>query len=314
MKIIAHRGAGFAAPENTMPAFISAIEHGANAVEIDIRLTKDKKVVVAHDLGFSRVMCGEKAKEARNICDMTLEEVCKVKLPYAGHLQEFFPEDGYEDETHYYIPWCLDDKETIFSLYNRLLKEAEVFASHDEKSDFIFSQYEKIYGEKYAELLKEDNRKASYSPLEEFLIWLKSESKCEFAEIEFKDLGLIQEVDRLIRDFGVAGKCILFSGVVEINEEIQAFYKDNKKPLGLRLGANIRHVNERTLKMIEDWDLYEVGLNAYDFSDVETAILIEKGIEVFVNLGDTPKWWDKMKRLRVKGFKTNCIREYVSGI
>lgn len=47
-EIVAHRGITTDYPENTIPAFQKAIEMGADAVELDVRLTKDKVPVVFH--------------------------------------------------------------------------------------------------------------------------------------------------------------------------------------------------------------------------------------------------------------------------
>lgn len=47
-QIVAHRGVATQYPENTLPAFKRAIELGADAVELDVRLTKDKIPVVFH--------------------------------------------------------------------------------------------------------------------------------------------------------------------------------------------------------------------------------------------------------------------------
>jgi len=47
-EIVAHRGIAIDYPENTLPAFQKAIELGADAVEFDVRLTKDKIPVVFH--------------------------------------------------------------------------------------------------------------------------------------------------------------------------------------------------------------------------------------------------------------------------
>ncbi|MBX9928399.1 MAG: glycerophosphodiester phosphodiesterase [Gemmatimonadaceae bacterium] len=49
MEIIAHRGASADAPENTLAAFRRAIEVGADAVELDVHLTRDGVLVVHHD-------------------------------------------------------------------------------------------------------------------------------------------------------------------------------------------------------------------------------------------------------------------------
>jgi glycerophosphoryl diester phosphodiesterase len=47
--VIAHRGASAVAPENTLAAFERAMELGAEAVELDAKLTSDGQVVCFHD-------------------------------------------------------------------------------------------------------------------------------------------------------------------------------------------------------------------------------------------------------------------------
>lgn len=49
--IIAHRGASSYAPENTLEAFELAVSQGATMIELDIRETADKVLVVHHDRG-----------------------------------------------------------------------------------------------------------------------------------------------------------------------------------------------------------------------------------------------------------------------
>ncbi len=52
--IFAHRGASAYAPENTLAAFALAIEQGADAIELDVKLTVDGHVVAFHDLTVER--------------------------------------------------------------------------------------------------------------------------------------------------------------------------------------------------------------------------------------------------------------------
>jgi len=47
--VVAHRGASYDAPENTLPAFKLAWEQGADAIEGDFLLTKDGHIVCIHD-------------------------------------------------------------------------------------------------------------------------------------------------------------------------------------------------------------------------------------------------------------------------
>ena len=57
-KIQAHRGASAYLPENTLEAFALAVEQGADGIELDIHLTKDGEIVVAHDERLERVSDG----------------------------------------------------------------------------------------------------------------------------------------------------------------------------------------------------------------------------------------------------------------
>jgi len=49
MLVIAHRGASFELPENTLPAFERAIELGADAIELDVHADAAGRLVVTHD-------------------------------------------------------------------------------------------------------------------------------------------------------------------------------------------------------------------------------------------------------------------------
>lgn len=57
-KIQAHRGASAYRPENTLEAFSLAIEQKADGLELDVHLSKDGYVVVAHDARLERVSNG----------------------------------------------------------------------------------------------------------------------------------------------------------------------------------------------------------------------------------------------------------------
>jgi len=52
--LFAHRGASGEAPENTMPAFERAIEHGIPYLEMDCHATSDGEIVICHDADLDR--------------------------------------------------------------------------------------------------------------------------------------------------------------------------------------------------------------------------------------------------------------------
>ncbi|OJW03211.1 MAG: glycerophosphodiester phosphodiesterase [Planctomycetales bacterium 71-10] len=55
VEFVAHRGESADAPENTMPAFNLAWERGVKAIELDVHLSRDGVLVVAHDADMKRV-------------------------------------------------------------------------------------------------------------------------------------------------------------------------------------------------------------------------------------------------------------------
>jgi glycerophosphoryl diester phosphodiesterase len=54
IEVIAHRGASASAPENTLSAIRAAVACGADAVEIDVRRSRDGEYVVLHDHTLGR--------------------------------------------------------------------------------------------------------------------------------------------------------------------------------------------------------------------------------------------------------------------
>jgi glycerophosphoryl diester phosphodiesterase len=57
--IFGHRGASAHAPENTLASFRLAAQQGAEAVELDAKLTTDGEVFVFHDLSLQRTTDGK---------------------------------------------------------------------------------------------------------------------------------------------------------------------------------------------------------------------------------------------------------------
>ena len=65
-----HRGYSSRAPENTMAAFESALEHGSPRIELDVQMTTDGVAVVTHDTSLRRC-----TGTSANIYDLTCEQV-----------------------------------------------------------------------------------------------------------------------------------------------------------------------------------------------------------------------------------------------
>jgi glycerophosphoryl diester phosphodiesterase len=71
---IAHRGASYLAPENTVAAANLAWELGADAVEIDVYLTKDNRVMALHDKDTKRTTGGSRNLAIKDNPSLMLRE------------------------------------------------------------------------------------------------------------------------------------------------------------------------------------------------------------------------------------------------
>ncbi len=88
MLVIGHRGAAGLAPENSMEAFTAGVKAGADILECDVRLTKDRIPVVIHDATTSRTH-GTRVV----IANHTLDELRQMDFtPKIPSLQEFLDE------------------------------------------------------------------------------------------------------------------------------------------------------------------------------------------------------------------------------
>ncbi|MFQ5572128.1 MAG: glycerophosphodiester phosphodiesterase family protein, partial [Rhodothermales bacterium] len=90
-----HRGARGLRPENTIPAFLHALELGVTTLEMDVVIAKDGTVVVSHEPWFSGTICSlpsgepvpiDRHKEYR-IFEMTYDEVARFDCGSRGHFR-----------------------------------------------------------------------------------------------------------------------------------------------------------------------------------------------------------------------------------
>lgn len=82
--VVAHRGDSANYPENTMPAFLSAVKMGIDVLETDVHLTKDNQIVIWHDPSLERNTDGKGKIE-----DFTFDELQKFDAGYT-----FTKDDG----------------------------------------------------------------------------------------------------------------------------------------------------------------------------------------------------------------------------
>lgn len=144
----------------------------------------------------------------------------------------------------------------------------------------------------------------------EFDAWLATVGYDLTVEVEFKTKGMCPRMDEILASSKNVSRYIFFSGDREVLDEMQAHYREKGKPEGLRLGANIRFINDRTMDFVRRSDLWEVGLNNEAFTEEDVRMFAGMGIQVFSNLGDYPEWWARINDMGIAGFKTNYPDAY----
>lgn len=152
--IIAHRGASAYAPENTLAAFELAVRQGADMIELDVKLSADKHVVVIHDSTLDRTTNGTgkvaetriqeiKTLDAGSCFDVTFKD---ERIPT---LSEVFESVGNQifinvELTNYTTP--LDDLPE---------QVAELVKDHNIESRLLFSSFNPVALRKMKKYLPE---------------------------------------------------------------------------------------------------------------------------------------------------------------
>ncbi|MBL0049510.1 MAG: hypothetical protein IPP32_15595 [Bacteroidetes bacterium] len=126
--VAAHRGNMSIFPENTMPAFASAVDLKCEYIELDIQFTKDAQIVVTHDASAKRVAGLDVV-----IANSTYKELCELDFG------KVFRET--QNKTIQEIPY---QKLPLLSDVFELIKNTETSVSIQPKCDGIIKSVFKL--------------------------------------------------------------------------------------------------------------------------------------------------------------------------
>lgn len=91
--VIGHRGASGEYPENTLLSFERALDEGADALELDVRLARDGAVVVIHDAALDRTTDGAGPVRDRTLAELrALDAGGGQTVPTLDEVMERFPD------------------------------------------------------------------------------------------------------------------------------------------------------------------------------------------------------------------------------
>lgn len=86
--IVAHRGVPVIEPENTLASFQRALDQGADALETDLRFTRDNVLVLHHDATLERMTDGTGPVRARTLAEL---KQLRTRKPNGGWSEERIP-------------------------------------------------------------------------------------------------------------------------------------------------------------------------------------------------------------------------------
>jgi glycerophosphoryl diester phosphodiesterase len=164
-----HRGARGLKPENTVPAFLTALDYGVTTLELDVVITKDKQVVVSHEPWMNFAICttpdgqpiAEKEEKKFNIYQLTYDQIKQFDCGSIGNPR--FPE------------------QEKMKIAKPLLSEVIVAAENHIKS---FTKYEVDYN---IEIKSEKELDGKFQPSPE-----------EFSDLVFNLIDQYLPLDRIV--------------------------------------------------------------------------------------------------------------------
>ncbi|MDN6429254.1 MAG: glycerophosphoryl diester phosphodiesterase [Propionibacterium sp.] len=144
-RILAHRGASSLAPENTMAAFVKAMEVGAHWIEFDVDIMGDGTLLVMHDHTLDRTTSGRGGYYDKGFSDLRkldagawFSDVYRFEpVPEAADVLEFLNATGMHGNLE--IKPCLGGEELRERVIETLVHSVDVLTDQD---NFLVSSFD----------------------------------------------------------------------------------------------------------------------------------------------------------------------------
>ena len=110
--VVAHRGVPVLEPENTLPSFARALQQGADALETDLRFTRDDQIVLFHDSTVARTTDGQGAVRDHSVAEL---QRLRTKAPSGAFTKAQVPTLlALIEQTERKVPFLLELKDPLF--------------------------------------------------------------------------------------------------------------------------------------------------------------------------------------------------------
>lgn len=156
-----HRGCRGLLPENSIPAFIKAIDIGVTTLELDVVISKDNKVVISHEPFMSHEICTaadgseitEENEKEYNLFQMTYEEIKACDCGSKGNAR--FPD---QEKMSVYKPLLADmiDAVEAYTSENNLPSQLyNIETKSQPKGDNVFHPEPEAFVDLLVAVIKE---------------------------------------------------------------------------------------------------------------------------------------------------------------
>lgn len=276
-----HRGARGLRPENTIPAFLLALDSGVTTIELDLAVTKDGQLIVSHEPWMSASICSdpsgklfdEKSEMKNNMYQMTYEQVKEWDCGSKGNPN--FPQ------------------QQKMPVFKPLLSDVIVAVENHIKS---FSRYEVDYNIEIKSLPEGDNK---FHPKPEVFSDLVFNLVDQYLPL---DRVVIQSFDfRVLKYFHEKYPEVRLAALVENKKSID----ENLSDLGFTPSIYSPYFKLLTKEVVKE--LHEKKMRVIPWTVNEpTEMLSVKGMDVDGFITDYPDRAAKFKRtlnIQLKGKK-----------
>ncbi|MBE6688386.1 MAG: hypothetical protein E7588_03790 [Ruminococcaceae bacterium] len=144
--LAAHRGDRFNYPENTMPAFESAVRLGVDMIETDVRMSKDGELVLMHDRSALRTTGIDKNVDEMSLLEIrSLDAGCTFKNPVIAKIPTVREFLEYIKNANIMVNWEFKvyptdfDTDTAFEVVDKLVKLIDEYDMVDRSMMNSFS-------------------------------------------------------------------------------------------------------------------------------------------------------------------------------
>ena len=209
VEIIAHRGASYDAPENTLESVRLGWQQKADAVEVDVYLSKDGEIVLYHDHTTKKLTGID-----RNVADQTFAELRKldvgkwkgdkwkgVRIPKLGDVLKTIPEGKRMFVEVKCGPEIISE---LVNVFNRSGKKSEQLVVISFNYEVVKQVKEKLPNIKcfYLSSFETDKISGRQKPNVEELISLAKEANLEGINVSYKGLKTQDFFDK-VKDAGL---------------------------------------------------------------------------------------------------------------